>query len=804
MFTDLKFAFRQLIKTPGFTAIALVTLALGIGLNTSMFSLMNLLILKPLPYADSESLTRVYRTNPQSSTAGHSASDYLELTRETADFAELSAFRSWGYTLTLDGRPPVNVNALRVSATFFPLLRLQPHLGRWFTADDDHPGNRVVMLSYETWQAQFGGDPAVIGTSIRIDSELTTIVGVMPAEFTSVFLWGPADVLRPLGLTAQEKEQLGEMEYALIARPLTKITLDQFNSLLTTIADRLKNIRPKNRSEDGLHAVSLDAISRNPATRMISWLMLGLSGFVLLIACANLANLQLARAIARSHEFAIRAALGASHARLLRPQLAESLILSLGGSVLGILVAVWANDWISSQVSTNGIFRLTLSLDWRVLAFALAISAITAILFGLVPAWRVSRVRVNDALKIGTRGNTGDRAQNRLQQSLIVSQFANALILLACAAGFMRGVDQLVNVNPGWAQGELVQTVIKLPDAKYSSPEQINSFYTRLEERLRALPGAENATVAWTLPVFQYLSSRSVVAQGKPPTPAGHEPVAYINGVSPSYLATLGIKLQDGRNFDATDTLSSVPVAIINTSLANTLFPGEDPVGQRIGSPDPTNPGWLEIVGVVPDVERAVGAAPSTSRSLVLRPLAQEPWTYVTVAIRASNPTALAEPLRRTIAELDSDLALQQFGTIEQVTQLVTGSAKMMTNVLGCFALLGLFLAALGIYGVISRIVVRRTPEIGVRIALGAQSRDVVGMILFSGLRMTLLGSAIGLAGALAIGWVLQKFAPNGSAPEPLILLAVTVTLIGVGLVACALPARRAARVDPLIALRAE
>jgi predicted permease len=532
--------------------------------------------------------------------------------------------------------------------------------------------------------------------------------------------------------------------------------------------------------------------------------MLGLAGFVLLIACANLANLQLARAIARSHEFSIRAALGASQGRLLRPQLVESLILSLCGGALGILVAVWANDWISSRISATGVFYLTLSLDWRVLTFAIALAAVTSVLFGLVPAWRVSRVRGYDALKTGTRGNTSDRAQNRLQRALIVSQFANALILLATAAGFVRGVDDMVNVNPGWDQEKLLQAVIKLPDSKYSTPEQITSFHNRVEENLRALPGAENATVAYTLPVFQYLTNRSIVAQGQPPVQAGHEPIAYFNGVSPSYLATLGIKLQSGRNFTASDSLNSVPVAIINTSLANTLFQGGDPLGQRIGNPDPTNPGWLEIVGVVPDVERAVGAVPSDSNFLVLRPLAQEPWTYFTVALRSTNPTALAQPMRETITSLDPELSLDQFGTIENVTQLVTGTARTLSTVLLCFALLGLFLAALGIYGVISRIVVQRTPEIGVRIALGAQMRDVVGMILFYGLRMTLLGAAIGLVGAFALGFALQQAVPDAGPSEPLLTVAVTIGLIAIGLLACWLPARRAARVDPIVALRAE
>ncbi|HWL13951.1 MAG TPA: ABC transporter permease [Opitutus sp.] len=800
----MKVIFRSLAKTPAFTAIVILTLALGIGLNTSMFSLMNLLILKPLPYPQSDDLVRIYRTNPQNPNGGHSASDYFELTRATAGSTQLAAFRGWGYTMMPEGRAPVNLNSIRVSVTFLPTLGLKPELGRWFTAEEDQPGNHVVILSYDTWQAHFGGDPAIVGRSVRIDGEPTTIVGVMPRDFSSIFLWGPADCLRPMGFTPQEKMQLSEMELSLIARRPAGITLEQYNSQLATLARNLAELRPANRSEDGLRAVTLASVARNPATKTISWMMLSLAAFVLLIACANLANLQLARAIARSHEFAVRAALGASRQQLIRPQIAESLVLSLAGGLLGIMVAAWSNDWISSRLSSSGLFRLTLQLDWRVLMFAVLLSVFTGILFGLVPAWRVSRVRVSETLKGGSRGNTADRGHNRMQQALIVSQFANALILLAGAAGFIRGVDRLVTIHPGWDQEKIIQAVLNLPPAKYSTPQESYLFYTRLQERLRALPGAEDATVAWTLPIFQYLTSRSMAVEGRPPAHPGREPLAFINGVAPSYFSTLGIKLKAGRGFTEADNASSLPVAIINESMAAALFPNQDPIGQRIGTPDPNNPGWCEIVGVVADVDFATGVVPTTTKLLLLRPLAQETWNYVTVAVRARNPAALTDPMRQAIAALDPDLVPQQFGRIEDVTRLVIGTASLFSTVLVCFSLLGLFLAALGIYGVVARIVVRRTPEIGVRIALGAQPGDIVRMILFSGLRMALLGTAIGLAGAVALGWLLSRLISNAAPPDPLVFVYVTLVLTGVGLLACWLPARRATLIDPQAALRVE
>jgi putative ABC transport system permease protein len=804
MLSDFKFAIRQLAKAPGFTAIALITLALGIGLNTSMFSLMNLLILKPLPYPQTEHLVRIHRTNPQSQSGDHSATDYIELVRETSDFVQLATYRGWGYTLTPAGRAPVNLNALRVSASFLPTLGLKPEVGRWFTETEDDPGNHVIILGYETWQAQFGGDPAIVGQDIMVDGEPTTVVGVMPASFTSIFLWGPTDALRPLGLTAAEKERSDEMAYSVIGRRAAALTHEQLGSRLATVAGHLREIRSKERSQDGLRAVTLESTARNQGMTAVSWLMVALAGFVLLIACANLANLQVARAVARSHEFAIRAALGASRSRLLRPLLAESMLLSMGGGLCGILVALWSNDWISSRLSSNGIFRLTLEMDWRVLSFALAVSLATGVLFGIVPAWLLSRVRVPNSLKSGTRGNTGDRVQNRLQQGLIVTQFANAVILLTSAAGFVQGADRLITVNPGWDQHRITQAVLNLPPARYSTPEQTYAFYTRLAERLAALPGAEGSTVGWTLPVFQFLTTRSLVIEGKAPPAAGHEPLAYINAVMPSYLPLLGIKLQAGRNFTDADRLGSVPVAIINASMARALFPNEDPIGHRIGNPDPKNPGWMEIVGVVPDVGFAVGMIPKTTPFQVMRPLAQDTWNYVTVAVRSSSPEKMTEPLRQAVAALDPNLVVQQLGPIREVTKLVTGSADMMTTVLICFALLGLFLAALGLYGVIARVVVQRTPEIGVRVALGAQSTDVVWLVLRSGLRMTLIGTALGLAGSFLLGWAISLAMPDMGSSQPLLFLGVSVVLVPVGLLACWLPARRASKIDPMIALRAE
>ena len=803
MLSDLRFALRQFTKSRGFTLMASLTLALGIGLNISMFSLMNLLLLQPLPYPDKDHLVRIYRTTPQSQTANHTAPDYLELEREAAGYADVAAYRLWGYTLAQADRPPVNLNAVRVSARFFPALGLRPELGRFFTEDEDRPGNHVIILSHATWEAQFGGDPSVIGRAVRIDGVPTTVIGVMPAAFSNVFLWGPGDAFRPLALSDTEKADRGDASLAILARYHSDLTLAQLNARLASAAERLAQSRPREQSRDGLSAVVLQGTASNPGTRGVVWMLLGLAASVLLIACANLANLQLARAVARAQEFAIRAALGCSRLRLLRPLLCESLLLALAGGLLGVLVAAWSNAWISSRLSANGVVAFQLVIDWRVLGFALGVSTVTGLAFGIVPAWVMARVRVNDTLKSATRGNTGDRAQHRFRHSLIVVQFALALVLLAGAGVFIRGLDRMLARDTGWDRHAVLQGIVNLPSAKYATPAQTYAFYQRLQERLGALPGVQGVAIGWTLPIYQFLTTRSFVVEGRNPPPAGREPLASVNGVMPSFIPTLKISLLAGRNFSDADTLTSRPVAIINESMARALFPNESPLGHRIGGVDPAHRGWAEIVGVIPDVRFAVSFATPATQFLVFRPLAQETWNYVSVALRAPAAATLAEPMRRAIAELDPDLAVQQVDTIDSLIGRQSGFG-MVNTILVAFALLGLFLAALGLYGVIARLVVQRTPEIGVRVALGAQSRDVIWLILRTGLQLTLVGTVLGLLGAAGLVRVISGFLPAMGVQDPVAIGAVTLLLLAVAVVACWLPARRAARVDPVTALRAE
>jgi predicted permease len=625
----------------------------------------------------------------------------------------------------------------------------------------------------------------------------------MPAAFAAPFLWGPGEAFQPLALNDADKLNPNDAGFRIVAR-FRLPSLEQFNTRLASLAERRAPHRTPAQRDDGLRAVTLQSSIKNPATVGISSVLLGLAGFVLLIACANLANLQLARAVARSHEFAIRAALGASRARLLRPLLCESLVLSLAGGLLGVLVAAWSNDWISSWLSAYGVVALELVIDWRVLSFALAVSAFTGVAFGLVPAWLMSRIRVHETLKRGGRGYTGDRAQHRSRHVLIIAQFSLALVLLIGAGAFAGALHRMLTRDAGWDHRSMLQGMLNLPAVKYSTPEKTYAFYTQLQDSLRALPGVEEVAVGWTLPIFHFLSTRSYLVEGRDPPPAGHEPRAFVNGVTPTFLATLKMKLIAGRNFTDADNLHSRPVAIINESMARTLFPDDNPIGRRIGATDAAGHGWMEIVGVVADLGFAINAIERATRFQVMRPLAQETWRSVTVALRSSSPEMLVEPMRQAIARIDPELAAKQLNTVEQSIALGMTGMNLMKLLVIAFASLGLFLAAVGLYGVIANLVAQRTREIGVRVALGAQSRDVVWLILRSGLSLTLWGTVIGLAVALGLLRLLSHAASGLSFVDPVPIASVTLLLIGTALLACWLPARRAAKLDPVSALRAE
>jgi putative ABC transport system permease protein len=799
---DLRFAFRQLIKSPGYTLIAVITLALGIGLNTSMFSFMNLLILRPLPYPEKEQLVRVFRTTPQNPRADHGIQSFIDLQRESAAFARLAAYRQWGYTLTQPGRTPVNLSALRVSRDFFEILGLQPEIGRHFTADEDQPGNHVIILSHAAWMAQFGGDRGVIGQTVTIDGEATTVVGVLPEKFSNLFLWGPADAFRPLALTEEEKTNRDETAMQVIGRFDRSLSLEQVNNRLAAVFANLADTRPRDQMNDGVKAVSLQTSTLPPGTDLATVMLLGLSSFVLLIVCGNLANLQLARAISRGREFAVRTALGASRAHLLRPLLTESVLLAVTGGLLGILVTVWGNAWISKRMSESLPIHFELTVDWRVLAFAMGVSVLTGVVFGLAPAWLSSKVKVNEALKSGSRSATGDRSQHLLRNALIVIQLAAALVLLSATGFFLRGMKELLGRDPGWTTAGITHGILNLPQTRYNGPAQSMAFYNQLEERLRALPAVENVAFGWSAPLYLFLTTRTYFIEGREPPPPGREPVAFVNSVSPAYLDTLKIRLLSGRPFNATDSTTAPRVVMINESMARALFPNESPLGRRIGTGDAANRTWAEVVGTFSDVNMAGNPSAPSTPFQVFQPLAQETWNYVAVMVRSNQP--MTEPLRQAVLALDPNIPVQMLNTADELAKTGIRGMELITTIFLGFSVLGLFLAALGLYGVIMRLVMQRTPEIGVRLALGAQLRDILTLIMGTGLRLALVGATLGLLGSALLSVVMSAMFSGKAGIDYITLPLTTALLVIVALVACYLPARRATKIDPMVALRTE
>ena len=800
---DLRFAFRQLAKTPGFTVIALLTLALGIGLNAAMFNIVNSIVLQPLKFPDPDNLFRLQRTNAQGQFGGHRAAHWVEIARQSGDFAKVGCGRPWTFTMAEPNRPAETLHAFRASAGYLSVLGVTMELGREFLPEEDVPGrDQVIILSHAYWLSHFSGDRAVLGRTVRIDGQPNEIIGVVPAVASDPRTLDSPEIYRPLALAPEELRSHEDHAYDIIGRYRPGVTAAQAAARLTAIAASLAESDPKEYQGFLLQTVSL-APNLQGTGRQIVFMLIGLSGFVLLIACANLANLLLARAIARAREFAIRGALGASRAQLIRPLIAECSLLAAAGGALGILVSIWTNDWMAQQFRASG-SQLDFALDWRLLLFALGTSFATALFFGAAPAWVTSRVRVNDALKSGTRGSTGDRSQNRFRQLLIVGQFALALVLLSGAVLFVQGLDRLLRRDAGWNPAPLLRGILSMPSSRYTNSGQIMRFYEKVQERVSALPGVAAAAICHEVPAFYFPSGRGFLVEGQPPPTPGNEPGAPINGVTPGYFNTVGTRLIRGRDFTPADRSDSPPVIIISETMARTLFPKQEAIGRRLAFSNEQKPVWIEIVGIAEDVRFInVGNSPAAFQAYI--PESQTVWSYVALLVRASAPpSTLIESIRRAVSELDPDMAVKELTPVPDFIQRNMQQMQAINSLLVGFALLGLFLAALGIYSIIARLVAQRTSEIGIRMALGAQVGQIARLILGAGMRLVLTGTALGLFGAVALAWFLASAMPGLSGNSVAAIAGATIVLIVIALLATWLPARRATKVDPIVALRAE
>jgi predicted permease len=794
LWQDLRYGARMLRKNPGFTTVAVLTLALGIGVNTSMFSALQTMLARPLPYPDAGNLVQVFQTSPHSRREPHhSVANFLDYRALNPDFEFVAAMDAKPFNLSEPGQPPERVQGLQVSADFFPLLGIHPALGRVFTAEEDRPGrNNVVILDYGFWLRRFVGDTNIIGRVIRLDGESVTVVGVMPSRFHDVQLMGPAYLWCPIAFTDAQRNDRGNHFLKCIARLKPGLSLKHAQSATDMLAVRLSHDHVE-YSVSGMSLVPLAESSLPPNARRIVWSIMALAGFVLLIACANLANLQFARTAMRGRELAVRGALGAPRGRVLRQLLVESLLLAFIGGLLGVVMAFWSNELLSSQFIVDGQTVLSLHLNLGVLGFALSASTISGLAFGLMPAWLASRCDVNEVLKQGSRGATGDRSQHRMQHSLVVVEMALALVLLTGAGLAVSGLRSFAQMDPGWRVDGITVGYLTLPESKYGNGNLLRNFADRLEEKLAAFPGVERVGLGWTLPVRHFNGTSGFTIDGRPKSQEGSAPERFINGVTPGYFRALGMKLVAGRDFTAADTTNRPAVVMINETMARTFWPTNSAIGELIDG--------QEIVGVVNNVKFPANPEESTTPYQTYCPFAQSPRGSLAVAVRG---IVTAEMLRRAVAEVDPDQPVGDPGTARADIRKTMDNWAVGGRILSSFGLLGLSLAGLGIYGVISGFVARRTGEIGVRMALGAQLRDVLWLVLGKGLRLALIGTAIGLVGAFGVTRLLASVLPQLPASNLLVTLFMAALLTAIAVVACWVPARRAARVDPMVTLRNE
>jgi predicted permease len=805
--SSLRFAIRSLARNPGFTLLAIITLGLGIGANTAMFSVLNSILLKPLPYPASQQLERIDRATPQNPQGRISPADFLDLRREMQTYGEIGAYTLGDTSLSEPGQPAEMVRALRITANLLSVLRVQPQLGRNFLSREDLPGNdRVVIISQRCWQQRFGGRYDVIGRIIRVDGEPHEIVGVLPAWFNDWRHLGPFDFFRPLALDQQKSADRRSTIVRPIGRRGDKLSQAEAAGFIANFGARLAADFPEVNAGSTWRAIPLNGTALPSRALIMMAMLIGLSGFVLLIACSNLANLLLARTMARAREFAVRSALGASRAQLLRPLMAESLLLAIAGGACAVLVARWAADWLSVRTIGENGERLVFAFDWHVFGWAFVASLVTAIAFGLAPALFALRLNVNDTLKSGARGMSGGRGHQRFRHGLIVGQFTLAMVLLTGAALFARGLDELNNTHAGWQSEHVVTGTVVLSAAGYPDADRINAFHRVTLERLQAIPGVASASICSFTPFFNWGDIRKYLIEGRELPQPGREPAAVVNSITPRYFDTFGTRLLAGRFFNESDSQTSPKAFIISQSMAVALFGNENPIGHRLAQTSiGNNSQWGEIVGVAADV-KSILPDPGPVTFQLYQPMAQDPQPYNQIAVRTTGvaPSTLLQSIRNVMTELDADLPVRQLEPGDTTIERANSQTAIMRDMLTAFAVLGLGLASLGIYGVIARTMAQRTGEFAIRFALGASVRDITRIVLTSGVKLALLGSALGLLGGVGLSRLLAVAFPGMRLNDPLMWIGATFLLIAVALVASWLPARRAARINPIEALRAE
>ena len=804
---DIRYGWRMLARNPGFTAIAVFTLAIGIGANTAIFSVINVAMFHALPYRDPERLVHLWETRPEHEFTQMEASrpNLLEWQASNHVFSGLAGYT--GMNLSLTGRgTPQRVYAARVTSNFFDLLGITLAIGRAFRPDEDRPGGeRIVLLSYGFWESQFGGDPQVVGQMLTLSGEAYTVVGVLPREFQFAKR-GQAQVWVPLNPNPGESARRSFHWVNVIGRLRPEVTVAQAQAEMTRLAQRLAAEYPDTNRGGDVRVVPLHEEIVGPVQPVL-FALLGAVGMVLLIACVNVANLLLARAKTRQKEVAIRLALGATQWRLLRLVLTESVILSLCGGALGLVWARWGVNLIMAripaQVMTQMPYLRGLSLNLGVLEFTLAISLLTGIVFGLVPAMQASRWDLQDSLKEGTR-TAGGSAQRRLRNALVVSEIALSLVLLAGAGLLMKSLVRLLEVNPGFETQNLLAAEISAPDARYSDQQRNEIFLSQLLDRVGSIPGVRGAGLIDVTPLHGG-GTTGFAVEGRPAPAPGEAPEANTRDVSPNYFSVMGIPLIRGRFFTDQDRSGSPLVLIVNKNLADKVFPGQDAIGHRFIFIFDSHPTAAEIVGVVGDEK--LGSLDQRTTPVLYSSSFQTNDTELTLVVRANgDPANVTAAVRAEVASLDPNVLVNSAITLKTIIEDSPSvfMRRFPALLVGAFAGLAVLLSAIGIYGVLSYLVTQRTREIGVRMALGAQRSSILRLLLSEGMRLAALGIAIGLVAAAGATRLLATLLFGVLPTDPYVLLTVTGLIAVVTLAACSIPARRAMKVDPMVALRYE
>ena len=802
MMADVRYAIRMLARSPAFTFIAVLTLGLAIGANTAIFSVVNAVLLRPLPYPHAEQVVRVFGTQPTLAEAPTSPANFLEWKTENQVFTHIATWNGQGFNLTGTDRPERIIGA-RVSSDLFQLLGVQPMLGRDFSAEEDRDGGeRVAILSYEFWQRRFAGDPNAIRQTITLSDQTYTIIGVMPRGFA--FPSTRAQVWTPVAFNAAERATRDTNYIDVVARLKPGVSLEQAQANMNAITQSQAQRYPQTNVGVGAKVVSLQEHMVGNVRPMLV-VLLAAVGFVLLIACANVANLLLARAAARHREMAIRGALGASRSRVVRLLLTESVLLAIVGGAVGLLLAIWSLDLLVSLKPANLPRLAEIGVNRTVFLFTAAVSVFTGVLFGLAPAWQVSKSDLNEGLKESGRGSDGPR-RHRIRALLVVSEVALSIVLLIGAGLMIRSFARLLAVDPGFKPDHVLTAFVSLPVAKYSKHEEQVAFFDRLLERLRNAPGVSAAGVVTDIPLFGG-GSTGFDVDGRPPALPGQRAMTDYRVISPDYFAAMGMRLVKGRVFSSRDNEAAPGVVIINETLATRFFAGEDPIGKRLdmsGAPKDLR----EIVGVVADVRNYGVDADVKPETYV--PLSQSAPGYLssitsalTVVVRSTiDPTALGQTLREQVQALDKDQPVSEIKTMEWYLADSMAQRRFNMLLLGLFAGLALVLAAVGIYGVIAYTVTQRTHEMGIRIALGARGGDILRLVFSNAMATTTVGIVIGLGAAFGLTRLLESLLYQVTATDPVIFATIPLLLFAVAAIATYLPARRAMKVNPITALR--